>query len=54
MRRCQPHAAPLSGRTPPPQISDTKKLKKMSKKQLRGIVKADTSGVKPKLPAKSK
>ena len=29
-------------------ISDTKKIKKMSKKQLRQIKKADTSGVAPK------
>ena len=35
------------------QISNMKKIKKMSKKQLRQIKKADTSGVKPKLPTKN-
>jgi hypothetical protein len=34
------------------QISDTSKIKKMSKKQLRNIKKADTSGVKPKILSK--
>uniref|UniRef100_A0A7S3APR3 Coiled-coil domain-containing protein 86 n=1 Tax=Haptolina ericina TaxID=156174 RepID=A0A7S3APR3_9EUKA len=33
-------------------ISDTSKIKKMSKKQLRNIKKADTSGVKPKILSK--
>ena len=32
-----------------PQITNTKKIKKMSKKQLRMIKKADTSGVAPKI-----
>lgn len=32
-----------------PQISNTKKIKKMSKKQLKSISKMDTTGVKPKV-----
>ena len=32
-----------------PQITDTKKIKKMSKKQLKSISKMDTTGVKPKV-----
>ena len=31
------------------QITDTKKIKKMSKKQLKSISKMDTTGVKPKV-----
>jgi hypothetical protein len=34
---------------PAPQISNTAKIKKMSKKQLRQIKKADTTGVAPKV-----
>jgi hypothetical protein len=37
-----------------PQISNTKKIKKMSKKQLKSIAKADTTGVKPKILPKGK
>jgi len=37
-----------------PQISDSRKLKKMSRKQLRLIRKADTTGPKPLLAAESK
>ena len=43
-----------SSHAPALQISNTAKLKKMSKKQLRSIKKADTSGVKPKVYEKSK
>ena len=43
-----------SAHAPASQISNTAKLKKMSKKQLRSIKKADTSGVKPKVYEKSK
>jgi len=32
-----------------PQITNTKKIKKMSKKQLKSISKMDTTGVKPKV-----
>ncbi|KAL3926553.1 MAG: hypothetical protein SGPRY_003247, partial [Prymnesium sp.] len=35
-------------------ITDTSKLKKMSKKQLKLVKKADTTGVKPKITPKSK
>ena len=46
--------ADLRTRVLAPQISDSRKLKKMSRKQLKLIRKADTTGPKPLLAAESK
>ena len=49
---CAPACAPAADCSQPaaarPQITNTAKLKRMSKKQLKMVRKADTSGVAPK------